>query len=305
MDRARSRAPRRAWPRGSCAGTVRSLRDVEVADQLHRDRRAALHGLVAREVLDRGAHDALVVDALVLVEALVLDRDRRVLERTSGSGRAGTGWRSSLDWMKPRRVPSAARTSDCEPEVARLERVERRRGGGDRDHVADRGEAGECDEHQHDHHGEEGLVPRATAAAAASPVALRPAHLRARPIRARTIECSPAGFAYEAGFPASSPSSRRRLRHSARSSAWRGPLCGGGTGSPTTLMRTPSCVTSSMLRSFAQHLRARARRRPPAAARPRRRARSRRSRACRCAGSRPPAARSGSPRARRTRCAGP
>src|SRR4051812_36054394 len=26
-----------------------------------------------------------------------------------------TGWRSSLDWMKPRRVPSAARTSDCEP----------------------------------------------------------------------------------------------------------------------------------------------------------------------------------------------
>ena len=25
------------------------------------------------------------------------------------------GRRSSLDWMKPRRVPSAARTSDCDP----------------------------------------------------------------------------------------------------------------------------------------------------------------------------------------------
>jgi hypothetical protein len=54
---------------------------VEVADQLHRQRRAALHVLVALQVLDGGADDALEVDALVLVEARVLDRDRRFLHR--------------------------------------------------------------------------------------------------------------------------------------------------------------------------------------------------------------------------------
>ncbi len=53
---------------------------VEVAHQLHGQRRAALLGLVAGDVLDRGAGDAHVVDAAVVVEALVLDVDRRLLD---------------------------------------------------------------------------------------------------------------------------------------------------------------------------------------------------------------------------------
>ena len=48
--------------------------DVEVADELLRERGAALDDLAALEVLDRRAHDALVVDAGVRVEAPVLDR---------------------------------------------------------------------------------------------------------------------------------------------------------------------------------------------------------------------------------------
>src|SRR2546430_11561691 len=50
-------------------------RDVQVANQLLRDRGAALDNPSRAEVLDRGADDALVVDTAVLVEAPVLDRD--------------------------------------------------------------------------------------------------------------------------------------------------------------------------------------------------------------------------------------
>ncbi len=54
--------------------------DVEVAGELHRDRRSALLHLAGLEVLERRAGDSLEVDAVVLVEALVLDRDRRLLQ---------------------------------------------------------------------------------------------------------------------------------------------------------------------------------------------------------------------------------
>ena len=54
--------------------------DVEVADELLGDRRGALLDLARLEVLDRRADDRAVVDAVVLVEVLVLDRDRRLLE---------------------------------------------------------------------------------------------------------------------------------------------------------------------------------------------------------------------------------
>ena len=160
------------------------LRDVEVADQLHRDRRAALHRLAVGEVLDRGAHDARVVDALVVVVALVLDRDRGVLERLGDAVALDRAAQLvGLDEAEARAVGGA--DLGLRAEVARLERVQRRRGGCDRDHVADRGQAGQGDEHQDDREGEEGLVPRATAAAASSPVALRPAHALTRSITKR------------------------------------------------------------------------------------------------------------------------
>ena len=53
---------------------------VDVSHQLLLDRRGALHDPARGDVLVRGAQHALVVDAAVLVEALVLDVDRRHLE---------------------------------------------------------------------------------------------------------------------------------------------------------------------------------------------------------------------------------
>ncbi len=54
--------------------------EVEVAHQLHRDRRAALQRGAVGDVLDGSTEDPGQVDPVVLVEALVLDRDGGVLE---------------------------------------------------------------------------------------------------------------------------------------------------------------------------------------------------------------------------------
>ena len=52
---------------------------VGVLDVLLRDRRAALDDALAADVLPERAHDAAQVDTVVLVEALVLDGDDRLL----------------------------------------------------------------------------------------------------------------------------------------------------------------------------------------------------------------------------------
>jgi hypothetical protein len=52
--------------------------DVEVADELLRDRRASLDGTTRLDVVDGGAGDALEVDPAVLIEPAVLDRHRRL-----------------------------------------------------------------------------------------------------------------------------------------------------------------------------------------------------------------------------------
>ena len=57
------------------------LRLERVLDELLGDRRRALHGVAGDDVLDHGAGDAHDVDPAVLVEALVLDRDDRLLHR--------------------------------------------------------------------------------------------------------------------------------------------------------------------------------------------------------------------------------
>ena len=87
---------------------------VEVAHQLHRDRRAALQRGAVGEVLDGRAEDPRQVDAVVVVEALVLDRDGGVLQIFRDFLQE-TGVRSSSDWMNPRRVPSAANTCEEPP----------------------------------------------------------------------------------------------------------------------------------------------------------------------------------------------
>ncbi len=56
--------------------------DVEVLDHLLGDRRAALDDLAGAEVLDGRPEHGLEVDALVLVEAPILDRHGRLLDET-------------------------------------------------------------------------------------------------------------------------------------------------------------------------------------------------------------------------------
>src|SRR4051794_41841457 len=63
------------------ADRLARLRDVEVADQLLRDRRGALQRLAAGpEISAPGTDDRLHIDPALFEEALVLDRDRRVLQ---------------------------------------------------------------------------------------------------------------------------------------------------------------------------------------------------------------------------------
>ena len=130
--------------------------DVERADELHRDRRAALL-VVAVEVVDRGADDALVVDAVVLVEALVLDRDGRVahdlrdvraLEREVQLVVLDEAERGAVGRVDARVLGDRAG----------LERRERRGRGGEVHDVADGAEAGDHDEDPQHHEGEEDLA---------------------------------------------------------------------------------------------------------------------------------------------------
>ena len=58
--------------------TVCSRRQEQIARQLLRDRRAALHGFAGAQVGDHGAQHRHAVDAFVLVEAPVLDREKRL-----------------------------------------------------------------------------------------------------------------------------------------------------------------------------------------------------------------------------------
>ncbi len=68
---------------------------VEVGGELLGDRRAALDHLAGAHVTPEGADDALVVDAAVLVEAAVLDRDRRLRQPRADPRRAGRARGSS------------------------------------------------------------------------------------------------------------------------------------------------------------------------------------------------------------------
>ena len=90
--------------------------DVEVADELLRERRAALDDLAGADVLRERPRDPLEVDPAVLVEAAVLDRDRGQphpladpvqLARAGGSSPPGSSRAAS---RRPRRRTSSGRS---------------------------------------------------------------------------------------------------------------------------------------------------------------------------------------------------
>ncbi len=109
---------------------------VERADELHRERRAALQRLAGLRVLERRPDDALEVDALVAVEALVLDRDGRVAH---GLGHPARRDRDPQDVVLDDSELLAVGGVDARqaPWVLRLERAELGRGVRDADDIAD------------------------------------------------------------------------------------------------------------------------------------------------------------------------
>ena len=149
---------------------ARPLARVEVADELHRQRRAALD-VAAFDVLDRGAQDALEVDALVLEEAAVLDRDGRL----PGDGRDVLlgdrhAQRRAGDEAQPRAVVGVDRGGGAEVDrLARVERRARRRDVHDPAHRGDRadGEPGDGEAQEHEEH-PGGAATRRTAASLSS-----------------------------------------------------------------------------------------------------------------------------------------
>src|SRR3954471_12436363 len=112
------------------------LARVEVAHELHRQRRAALDLVAVLDVLHAGADDALEVDALVLVEAAVLDGDDRVLDVLRDELRRDRGAQLvGLDEAQARAVGGVDARGRAE--LDRLARVERRRGVRDADDPPD------------------------------------------------------------------------------------------------------------------------------------------------------------------------
>ena len=156
--------------------------DVERAHELLRDRRAALHRVARLEVLDARADDRRVVDALVLVEALVLDRDRRLASRgrhvAPRDGRADLVGAHVAESRAVGGVHDRARAL-----VARLQLGERRRVGGDRDHVADRrDERHSDDEQRHEDDQQRRIAPSAAPSPPTGfPLAVGHSGVKARP----------------------------------------------------------------------------------------------------------------------------
>ena len=150
---------------------------VQVADELHGDRRAALHGRARLEVLQAGAQDALVVDAPVLVEALVLDRDRGLLHRR-GDDRE-LDWRAQLVGRDEAEALAVGGVDHRGLAVVdRLERVDRRGRGGDADDVADQAEDADEAGDDADAEGDQEALAEPTVALLAALLSLSAAHAR-------------------------------------------------------------------------------------------------------------------------------
>ena len=124
-----------------------------VLDELLGDRRGALLGALAEQVPDQGAADPLEVDAVVFVEARILDRDHRVLD----VGRDLAGGQEDFVLVAGQRADRrAGRVVDLAvPRRFELgEVVDRRQVARDRGHHAedhrDHGEDAEPEEHEED-----------------------------------------------------------------------------------------------------------------------------------------------------------
>ena len=124
-----------------------------VLDELLGDRRGALGGALAEDVLDQGAADALEVDAAVFVEARVLDRDHRVLDVGGDLARAEQDL-VLVAGQRPDRFAGGVEDLAVLRGLVLGEVVDRRQVLGDRGHHPedhrDDGEDAEAEQHEED-----------------------------------------------------------------------------------------------------------------------------------------------------------
>ncbi len=146
--------------------------DAEVADELLGDRRAALDRLPRLQVLERGAQDALGVDAAVLVEALVLDRDGRELELSGDAVDRDRGERL-VGADDPQLAAVAGEEGRVAAPVDRFAGGERGRLGGDVEHPGGDDDCRDRDQDDDAPGREQQLRAGAASAPVASATALR------------------------------------------------------------------------------------------------------------------------------------
>ncbi len=154
-----------------------AVRQVGVVDELHGQRRRALQAVAALDrVLDGGADDALVVERPVLVEAPVLDGDRRVLEHL-GDARAGDRGVDRLGIDIAQRGPVGREYLGRGARDVGLERAEIRRRLRDVDDPAGDGERSDGDRADDQHAGHrDHALQRRTPVAPAAALSLTSAH---------------------------------------------------------------------------------------------------------------------------------
>ena len=134
---------------------------VRVLDELLRDRRPALHGSAAAHVRPERAHDPAYVDAAVLVEALVLDRDDRLLHQRRDL--VGAEQDPALRAAEDGEHAAVVRVDEAVRLVVDPARVERRDLAGDRGHETD-AEGGQAQHRQEGQQCEEAKLPDPAAA---------------------------------------------------------------------------------------------------------------------------------------------
>jgi hypothetical protein len=160
-------------------------REVEVADKLLRDRRAALRETAGTNIRDDGARNPHGIEAAVLIEAPVFDRHgrlrhpaadlaaryRRAVPLSGNHAELGTVCCED-ERVLPDRYRAKSVESQLEPKTAVANRP-----GDEHDH-------GEADEHRNEHAARLFTRPRATLAPAAVGVSRRRRHSK-RPARRR------------------------------------------------------------------------------------------------------------------------
>src|SRR5438067_1945160 len=219
------------------------LRDVEVAHELLGDGGAALNDVAGAQVAPGGTDDALVVDAAVLVEAVVLDRDRRPALPDADPVQADA---RPVLFRRDRAQKRAVRRID-ERVLAVLDRLQLREVAARPElrHRADpAGDESEQEDEEADEEDPQPTLATVLAGASAPPRA-------AKHVLEIVVAAAPAARRRRRRRHANTPASRRRLCARRRSSLSRRSAAGSSSAQTLTISSalSPSAATKMSARS--------------------------------------------------------